>query len=151
MSRGAIPAITWGAAFVNTIDRSLPIDRARVYSTPRPGSVLTGVTGGARDAWITGTDHILEGLFRWIPIADETTPAVTGWDGATGWRAFLEWVKEGNVFRLIHDQDTPGTYSPMYLLEPFGDDPGIAQERMFRYRAVKMKMRTSDDSVLTGY
>jgi len=151
MARGDIPAITWGAGFANTIDRDLPIDHATVYSVPRQGSVLTEVIGGARDAWITGTSHILAGDFRWIPIADTTGPAVTGWDGATGWRAFLEWAKEGNIFRLVHDKNVPATYTPMYLLEPFGTNPGIKQERIFRYRSVHMKMRSSDDSVITGY
>lgn len=151
MARGAIPSITWGTSFANTIDSGLPIDRARVYSVPRAGSVMTSVVGGIQDSWVVGTDQILEGMWRWIPITDATGPAVTGWDGSTGWRAFLEWAKESNVFRLIHDQDTPGTFTPMYLIEPFERDPGVRQERIFRYRAIKLKMRSSDDTVITGY
>jgi len=150
MARGAIPAITWGAAFANTLNTGVPLDRARAYSQPRKGSRVHESAGGVRDSWIVGRDQVLEGLWRWIPITDEASPTVTGWDGATGWRAALEWMQDSNVFRFMPDQDSMGTFLTMYLLEPFDRVP-IDQERIFRYRSLFLSMRTSDDAVVTGY
>lgn len=151
MGRGKIPRITWGAAFANQLDIRDPVN-ALNYQVPAEGSEFdTNPSSGSADSWIYGPEQMLEVTIRWIPIANTTTPAVaTGYDGATGWRAFLNWAREMNVFRWIPDKDSPGTYYPMLLVEPLMEG-GVALERGSRHRSLTLTMRTSDRSVVTGY
>lgn len=149
--RGAKPQITWGASFANTLNVPIPAGDALNYPLPADGSEWIVGPSGEADAWIVGPDQVLEVTIRWIPITDTTTPDVaTGWDGTTGWRAFLNWAREMNVFRWIPDATIPGTYYPMYLVEPL-QDVGVELETSKRHRKLTLKMRTSDRSVITGY
>ena len=149
-ARGAIPRITWGTSFANTLNIGIPVE-ALNYSLPGEGSEFARSPAGEADAWVYGTDEFLEVTVRWIPITDTTVPEVaTGWDGTTGWREFLEWAREMNIFRWIPDSTIPGTYYTMYLVEPL-EEPGVTLERGTRHRAVKLVMRTSDRAPVTGY
>ena len=112
-----LPRITWGTSFVNQINIAYPLDNWASYSQPREGSQWLQVESGAEDAWIIGTDYVLECDWRWIPTANTTTPLATGWDGTAGVRAFLEWARQKNEFRFYPDA-TSGTFYLSYLVDP---------------------------------
>jgi hypothetical protein len=150
-NRGRYPRITWGTGFANTLEFGVPLDGALTYDQPREGSEWQAAPSGAADAWIIGRDYVLEGTVRWIPAADTTTPVVaTGWNGPTGWAAFLAWAQQLNTFRFIPDRAAPGTYWPMHLLEPRGrPDQGL--ERGGRYRALRLVLKHTVDAEIGGY
>jgi hypothetical protein len=150
MPRGTRPKITWGTAFANTLTFGVQIDDALNYSLPRDGSDWVQAPSGVEDAWIAGNDQVLEARVRWVPIADTVTPvAATGFDGAAGWRAFLEWARDKNVFRFYPDA-AQTAFLPCYLVEPITDH-GQALEKGYKHRSIALKMRTSDGSAFTGY
>ena len=123
-----IPKITWGAGFTGSLEIGFPLDFAVSYSKPREGSERAQFISGEEDSWIVGTDYILEGQARWIPIAATTSSlnvAQAGWDGALGFRAFLEWAKTAQQFRYIPDRDSPGTYVLSTLVEPIDSAPTL--------------------------
>jgi hypothetical protein len=124
VSAGQIPAFKWGASYVNTLTFGYPLYNGRAYSDPSLGSERARAPSGVMDAWKPGDDQVLEGDARWIPTTDSSNPVATGWDGATGWREFLEWARDANVVRFVPDKDTPGTYIESYLLEPWEGPPG---------------------------
>jgi hypothetical protein len=104
--RGVPINILWGAGFANTLTLGYPLDAAVAYSLPREGSEWVQASSGVEDAWITGHDQYLRGIVRWIPREDRLTPEgrlATGWDGPNGWRAFLEWARAKNPFRVVRD------------------------------------------------
>ena len=120
MGKWNVPKITWGASFANTLNFGYPLDNFASYSKPRQGSEWVQATSGAEDAWVVGRDYYLQGLARWIPTTDSTGPTATGWDGSTGFRAFLEWAQDKNAFRWFPDKNS-GTYITSYLFEPLAD------------------------------
>ncbi len=122
MSLSDIPAILWGASFANTFSIAHPLDMANAGSEQRKGTETKVAPSGIRDAWVVGTDPILEGSIRHIPI-DDLTPDdngnnATGWDGATGGREMLEWLLDNNVGRWVPDKGDLGTYVEFYLEQP---------------------------------
>jgi len=148
MSADKIPAFTWGAAFANTLNIGYPLDNPLAYDKPRDGSEQRRA-GATVDAWITGTDEILEGDIRYIPGSNTTNPTATGYDGATGFKAFLEWMRDGNAGRFIPDKDTPGTYHTVYLLEPFSNSPQPEGDGTYRVRIVILD--NGSTGAFTGY
>lgn len=102
-----LPArILWGATYQNALDLGYPLDGAIAGSTPREGSEWAQGNSGAEDAWITAHDQWLQGDVRWIPRDDTIIPEGrrhSGWNGTTGWRAFLEWARAKNVVRFYPD------------------------------------------------
>lgn len=151
MARGAYPRITWGASFANTLDVGAPLDRAINYPNWSEGSEVRETPAGTRDPWLMRREHILEGTLRWIPIANMASPLATGWDGATGVRAFLDWAAS-NQFRWIPNRTSPGTFQTMWLLEPIEDiAAAVSLESNHRYRSLRIVMRTADDSAIEGY
>lgn len=150
MARSDIPKITWGGSFANTLDFGYPIDRVVTFSDPRPGFQIVRTPAGEADSWYTGEDFILEGIVKWIPTSDGTTPYgedITGWDGSTGWRAFLAWARAQNEFRFYPDKDT-GTYKTCALLDPIEGAPGLDQSTMTRNLRIAI---VTTDSEFTGY
>lgn len=134
-----LPKIEWGAGFTNTINIKYPVDDWRSYSEARAGSVAVQIESGEEDAWEIGSDYVFEGTFRWIP----TTGSVqTGWDGATGWRAFLEWARKKNQFRYYPNKDA-GTFYTSYLVEPMNGAHDLEPDAT---RSVRMKIRNSSGS-----
>lgn len=127
MASAAIPKITWGASFANTLNIGYPPDGAISFSVPREGSEWAQATTGARDAWVLGNDQRFRGTFRWIPTTATTDPVATGWDGSTGWRAFLEWAREMNPLRYYPDKDV-ASYHTCYLVEPLQGEPDLEQD-----------------------
>src|SRR5688500_16995903 len=107
MAQNEIPQILWGAALANVLSIADPLDDPTAYSVPRQGSEWGQASSGERDAWILAGEHDqrLRGTVRHIPIVDTLSPVATGWDGATGFRAFLEWARAMNAFRFQPDKD----------------------------------------------
>ena len=125
--RQKTPKITWGAAFANTVSIAYPLDSVSAGDEPRAGSSFDRVSSGVEDAWITGTDYLLTADIRWIPQVDTATPLATGWDGATGVRAFLAWARQKNQLRFFPDAAS-GTYITCYLAEPMQGLPSAESD-----------------------
>lgn len=139
-----IPKIVWNA---NDLDIGYPLDNAVAYPEPVDGSDLVVAPSGARDAWIPRTREILVGDVRWIPTTDTTDPVATGWDGATGWAAFLAYARKGNAFDFYPDRSSTTSISS-YLLEPFRGEPPIESDGS---RRLRLKIESVDGSAYTGY
>lgn len=135
-----LPKITWGTSFTNTLDMKYPLDDWRAYSEARQGSEFIQTESGIEDAWIIGEDFVLEGSIRWIPTTGSVSQS--GWDGATGWRAFLSWARAKNEFRFYPDKDS-GTYYTSYLVEPVN---GSHELEMDGTRTVHIKIRNASGS-----
>lgn len=102
------PYIRWGANLANAWYFGAPLDNVAAYSDPREGSSWVQGASGAEDAWIVGTDYVLEGDARWIPGVDAlvgTNGRSTGWDSGTtpGVREALEWLREKNSLSFHND------------------------------------------------
>lgn len=139
---GKLPKIVWSGS-VNTINIAYPLDEWRSYSEPRAGSVFTQVESGEEDAWVIGTDYILEGVIRWIP--NTSTVSGSGWDGSTGWRAFLENARQKYTFRFYPDKNS-STFNTCYLVEPMNGAHDLEPDGT---RSVRVKLRAS--SSFDGY
>ena len=112
-----VPKITWGASYANTLEIPFfdnPIDRPE----PRAGSEQDQGSSGIEESWLVGVDQLLDGEVRFIPTTDTADPLASGWDGTTGWAAFLEWAWQKNKVRWFPDR-TSGTYIECYLVEPW--------------------------------
>lgn len=132
-----ISRIAWGATFTNSLTLGYPIDNIVTWSQPREGSEYVRSPAGGEDAWDEGTDYYLAGDVRWIPTSDTTTPAAKGWDGADGWRAFLEWARQKNAIRFYADTvGAPTTYITSYLAEPMSGPPDIESDGTRKLRLV---------------
>lgn len=121
-NRLALPKILWGAAFANTLNIGYPLDNAIAGDTPRPGSETIQAPSGSEDAWTVGWDYVLQGDIRWIPQSNTSSPLATGWDGATGFRAFLQFARDKNLIRFYPDA-TLGTFIDSYFVAPMQDPP----------------------------
>lgn len=144
--RMALPKITWGAAFANTLAIGYPLDGVLAGSEPRAGFETAQAASGVEDSWDAGTDYVLEADVRWIPQVDTVTPAATGWDGTTGFRAFLEWAQRKNQIRFYPDAGG-GTYLTCYLVEPLGP---AGERETDGTRRVRLKLRNGA-SAFDGY
>lgn len=152
MARGDTPQILWEAGFAETLEFGYPLDRAVSWSEPREGTERVTAPSGSFDVWTTGEYELLRGMARWIPASDDTTPAgvpITGWDGSTGWAAFLSWARDGHLFRFVPDRDTPGTYVESYLREPLEGAPSL--EDVDLTRRVSLVIYNADGNAYTGY
>lgn len=150
MDRGKRPKITWGASFANTLTFGVALDDAINRPRRRDGSVSLRYPSGVDDAWTVGVDEILSGRARWVPITDTVTPvAATGWDGATGWRAFLVWAMDKQPFRYYPDA-AGSTYYLCYLDDP-ATMPDVTLEKGYQHRSIPLTMRVADDTPVTGY
>lgn len=139
------PKITWGSSFVNTLNIGYLFDNPTSYSNPLDGSERIKLTSGGEDSWIVGYEYFLRGRVRWIPTANSTNPTATGWDGTTGWRAFLEWTWNSNPFRWYPDKDT-ASYKLSYLVTPdFKAAPAIEMDGS-RTLSIVIRNTTSDYS-----
>ena len=84
---------------------------------------------------------------RHIPTSD--VGSVDGWDGSTGWRAFLEWAWEANQFDFYPDKDV-GTNWACYLEEPRGGAPSLEPTTARRRLRLVIRSVSSSDP-FTGY
>src|SRR5437879_2415306 len=94
------PVIRWGSPNLqNAIYFPFPMDSVFSGSEPRAGSEQDEWASGVRDAWTLGRNYILQGTHRWIAQSDTLFyPRCTGWDGALGIRAALEYLQDMNSF-----------------------------------------------------
>ncbi len=153
MALGDVPAIKWGSGFANTWDIAYPLDFANHGSEPRKGSERAVSPSGVEDAWIVGTEEVLEGEIRAIPVANVTETngnAATGWDGATGVKAALEWLLDGNIGRFIPAKGTPSTFVPFYIVEPTRAMAGREDGNPNR-RRLRITFRSSDGTAFSGF
>lgn len=98
------PVIRWGATLQNAVYFPFPMDSVFSGSEPRPGSEQVQYVSGIRDAWRVGTDYILTGTHRWLAQSDTLYyPRCTGWDGASGLRAALEYLQDEHAFNWHPD------------------------------------------------
>jgi hypothetical protein len=89
-----------------------PLDRALAFAKRAPGSMQAkGADAASLALWHLGTDDVLTGLARWIPLdtgTDRYGTTSTGWhgtDGTDGWRSFLEHARERKRFTFYPDRD----------------------------------------------
>lgn len=150
MAAGEKAKITWGTSFANTLEFGYPLDQASSYPQPRQGSEFGQSPGGEEDSWVVATDELLSFVARWIPAATGTTPegtTITGWDGATGFAAFLSWARAKNPFRFFPLR-TSASYVTCYLMEPMQGGPQLDDQGT---RQLPMVIRSSSDAPFTGY
>jgi len=150
MARGDIPKITWGSAFANTLDFGYPLDNAVSWSEPRAGFETAETSAGVEDAWDPGVWYLLTGDVRWVPTSADVTPlgdALSGWDGATGWRAFMDWARPKQAFRFYPDKSV-ASYVVSYLVAPLQGAPSL--EKADSTRRFTLVIRNVS-SAYTGY
>lgn len=142
-------AYLWGASYANTLYPGFLPDKAVAWSEPREGSDFAKVSSGVEDSWIVGTDELLALDHRWIPAADITDPVVaTGWDGATGWRAFLAWARAKNIVRVCPDAGVLTSYQEIYLVDPMKGEPPQESDGT---RKLRLTWRDANDTAFTGF
>lgn len=136
--RRAFPKILWGAALANTLNVGYWLDNVSAWSEPRAGSEQVQAPSGIEEAWTVGRDYYLQADLAWIPQTDTASPLATGWDGATGVRAFLEWAQDKNVFRFYPDANDAATHIDCYLVDPM---TGAPAPELDGSRRLTIKMR----------
>lgn len=99
--RNAPPRIIWGDDYDRQLTIAYPLDSVISRGDVRDASETKTTTEGDEDAWLTGTDEVLEGDVRWIPQTGSVAPSATGYDD--GWREFLRWSRRKNVIRFYPD------------------------------------------------
>ena len=101
--RGLSPRFRWGTSYANAVDVA-SFDNVVAYSEPRDGSDFDMAPSGVEDSWYLADDYFVEGDLRWIPRADSLFPKkATGWDGASGVDAMLQWARRKNVLKFHPD------------------------------------------------
>ena len=135
------PQITWGTA---TASFAYPVDNWATYSQPREGTQFIQTLSGVEDSWYVGDDYVFEGDFRWIPA--ETSSGITGWNGASGIRALLEYARRKQSVRFYPDS-TASTYYTCYLVAPLDGGHSLEADGT---RSLRLVLRTPD-SAIEGY
>lgn len=111
----SIPKIEWNG---NTLIFGYPLDNVITYSSPIDGYQNVRIENGDEYSWIPGRNYILECDIRWIPSTTSTNPSQTGWNGSTGWRAFLEYARAKNKFTFYPDYQFSNVSVESYLVDP---------------------------------
>lgn len=146
--RGLRPQITWGASFANTLVFAQPLDNATCYSRDTVEAQRVAARNFESDGFAYGSRGILTGMVRRIPRVD--TGSVTGWEGATGWDAFLAWARDAQPFRWYPDiVGNPSLYWTCYFADD--EDPEGHDEEITRHRTLTLTMRQADDAWFEGY
>ena len=140
--RTKAPKIEWGTGYSNTLDIGYPLDNWIVSSRAFGESTFLQIESGEEDAWIINTEYYLEGDVRFIPTADETNPARTGWDAVNGVNSFLIWARQKNLFKFYPDKDG-ATYILSYLVEPSTTVPSVNADGT---RTIRLYIRNSTTS-----
>lgn len=139
----SLPCILWGSSFQNTLSIGYPLDSLISYSNPREGYSVVQTESGIEGAWIQGTDYVLEGDMRWIPSVSTSNPVYTGWNGATGVEAFLEFARNKNPIRYCPNAAATGSYTTCYLVEPMTGPPNQEENGT---RSIRLVLRTPSGS-----
>lgn len=139
--RQKLAAIAWGAAFANTLNVGYWLDDVTAGDEPRAGSEQLQSPAGSEDAWTVGTDYVLQCKVRWIPQSNTSSPLATGWDGSTGFRAFLQWARDKNAFKFYPDVSDLTTHiDNCYLVEPMTGQGAFEADGT---RVVQLKIRNA--------
>lgn len=123
----------------NTINIPYALDNLTAYTTAIDNSEYVRTENGEESSWTPSTNFVLEGDVRWIPTTSTVTQ--TGWDGATGWRAFLEYARAKNKFNFYLDAYGPSIES--YLVEPLDGEHTLELDGTRRIRLVIRNNKTS--------
>lgn len=123
--------ITWNG---NILLFGYSLDNAVSYSTTIDGSQMVRIEDGTEYSWIPNTNYVLEGDVRWIPTT--STDIQTGWDGATGWRAFLEYARAKNTFLFFSNLNQLVSPIESYLVEPLNGQHDLEIDGTRRIRLV---------------
>lgn len=148
MGRLDIPKIE---ASGNVIEFGYPLDNARSWVEPMESTEQVVAPSGVRAAWVTRQEPRLRGDVRWIPTSDATTPAgdpITGWDGADGWRWFLEHARAMNTFEFFPDRSVASSITS-YLVDPLKGEPDLDEDGTRTFTLVIAAESASDR--YTGY
>ena len=106
--RDKIPAIArrTGGRLVDVVHFGNPLDNAVSWSRNLPSSEYEITPAGEVDAWVTGTEYILDGQVVGVPaehISRNTRGRpVTGWNGTGGWS---EWLEHGGLGEMVFIPD----------------------------------------------
>lgn len=130
-----IPKITYGPSYTGSITFGFPLDNLVTFAQPRQGSAFALAPSGVEDAWITGTDHLLQGDWRWIPTSTTSNPPATGWTNAGGVRDFLNYARNKNTFRYYPDV-SGSTFYDAYLQDPMSGPPALEKNGNRRFTLV---------------
>lgn len=98
-----------------------PADAAIAGPVLRPRSRRFASGAGTEYGQRTQVIDRLQLEARWVPRLDGLTPAghsVTGWEGASGWEAYLASAWSGTVFWFYPDQEDLVTTYPCTLEQP---------------------------------
>lgn len=144
-SRGKVPRITWGGSFAVSLVFDLWLDRAIAYDTILWQANAEGYDG-SNDGRSQGERSMLAGTVRRIPRVDRN--GVTGWEGSQGWRAFLQYGLDMQVFRWHADETDLATYFEAYLVEPAD---GKCGEEINRFRTIDLVIERVDGLPIVGY
>lgn len=129
----------------NTLFMEYALDNSISYSTTIDGSEAIRIENGTEYSWIPNTNYIMEGDVRWIPTTSTATQ--TGWDGGTGWRAFLEYARAKNKFIYYYNAKDDSTGIESYLVEPLNGQHELEIDGTRRIRLVIRNTTTP----YTGY
>jgi hypothetical protein len=134
-----IPKIEWNG---NTLNIPYQLDNVVSYAATSDASQFVRIENGDEYAWVPNINYILEGDVRWIPTTSTATQ--TGWDGATGWRAFLEYARAKNKFKFYIDGlDT--SYIESYLVDPLNGEHELEPDGTRKIRLVIRNSTTPYD------
>ena len=125
-----ISSIGWNG---NTLLMGYALDNSTSYSTVIDGSDFVRTENGTEYSWVPNTNYILEADIRWIPTTSTATQ--TGWDGATGWRAFLEYARAKNKF-TFYPFTGISTGIESYLVDPLDGQHELEPDGTRRIRLV---------------
>lgn len=117
-----------------------PLDEAIAFDRPAEGSMTAFLPSGEADAWDAGTAYLLRASVRWIPRDATGTPAATGWDGTTGFAAFLRHCRRGNAVWFTPDITDLTAGWTVRLEEPYDAEPALEPDMT---RTVRLLMRST--------
>jgi hypothetical protein len=137
----AISKIEWDG---NTLNFGYELDNVVSYAATSDASQFVRIENGDEYAWVPNTNYILEGDVRWIPTANGGNPTQTGWDGATGWRAFLEYARAKNKFKFYEDNRF-NSYIESYLVDPLNGEHELEPDGTRKIRLVIRNSTTPYD------
>jgi hypothetical protein len=128
-------------------------EEMRTYSEPARRSRVVETPAGFRDAYLPAHIQKWAGVVRGIPWEgyDATANAWYGWEGAGGWRAFLEYARNGGDFTFYPDQDDESTGYICQLEAPIWIGTGGPDADWVMHRRLPLTMRTADGSEIEGY
>jgi hypothetical protein len=133
----------------NTLEFGYPLRQARSWTAPSEGSDRVRYPSGEERAWIDEEDGLLEGTVFHIPAEDDETSfaPISGWNGAAGWQAFLEYAWAGNPFAFWRNRAVSGSALTCQLLAPRDPpQPGPAGTRR-----LTLRLRTTNTGRFGGY